>query len=261
VRCRTGCGCCRHMSLICSSGTGPPRCRTRRCTSGSGSTPATLAWCSATARSQRCGASIGGQRQLPAPAGVLPGHGPGLHGVDGGGRGDRGASARQRHRLDLLGRRPAVLRRRAGHGVRRVRLRHPPGFAAWGGSGGLYRSLVLEPLARPDPGVHPVAVPDRPAAVGPLAPGRGGGGGRDGGDDGAGCPAADHQAAERGLHRPQPHRACRRPRPGGRRAGRGAVRAVVRLHGRRGRLGRGCGSAAPGGWSASSSSGSATRRR
>jgi hypothetical protein len=50
--------------------------------------------------------------------------------------------------------------------------------------------LVLVPVAWPDLGVHPVAVPHRPAAVGPLAPGRGGGGGRDCGDDGAGRPAA-----------------------------------------------------------------------
>jgi hypothetical protein len=159
----------------------------------------------------RGGSPVGGQRQLPAPARLPVGPDAGLHRVHGRRRGDRRASTQQRHRLALLGHRPADSHWHAGGGLRRVRLRDPAGLAARRDRGDLVLVVVAADV-RPDPGVHPAVVSHRPAAVGPLAPSRGGGRGRDRADRRGGCPGANPQAAERGLHRRQPHRAQGRPR-------------------------------------------------
>jgi hypothetical protein len=71
------------------------------------------------------------------------------------------------------------------------------------------------PDAGPDPGLHPVVVPHRSAAVGSLAAGSGGGG-RGCRDRRAERPAAIDHTAEPERHRPQPHRGGRRPGAGGR---------------------------------------------
>jgi hypothetical protein len=101
--------------------------------------------------------------------------------------------------------------RGAGDRVRRVCQPRPSRRDAWRGPGGLVHLLVVVSDPGAGAGVHPAVVSHRPAAVGPLAPGRAGGGGWDRGDRHAERPAAD--AGGRGLPGPQPHRACRGPRP------------------------------------------------
>ena len=116
-------------------------------------------------------------------------------------------------------------------------------LAAWYASWWWYPTLV---------GVlvfTPLVFPHRPAAVDPLATGCGGGGGRNRGDHPPERPAAD--AAGRGPPGPQSHRACGRPRPRGRRRRRHLVRAALAVRPRRSSRWC-CGSAAPGGWNASS---------
>ena len=115
------------------------------------------------------------------------------------GRPDRGQPARQRHRLGLLGHRPAGGDRRPGRGVRRLRGPDPARAPARRGAGRLVRRLGLVPDGRAGAGVHAPAVPRRPAAVASLAAGRLA---RRGGDG----------AVRRPRRRPADHRAGRRPR-------------------------------------------------